>query len=260
MEKQCCRRIVYGGAVAVFTSEKVTFTNCIFDSNGIYNTNSNNSRGGKGGAVYFEDMGATNFTTITHEFNNCTFKNNYSIGYENVGGGAIHTRRQVSIDNSVFAGNYAKATDSNGDNYVNVFGGAIDFYMRHWDNFNGTAVGRISNSVFDNNSINMISPNGDPRGGTIPTGHYDSGNVYSRVYIFNTIITRNGYLQNGSAISSYNHSEDITIIGAGNSDGYKTIVDYSIIQGSEGKNIRGIGDYVYDVEPAFTIQQTLITR
>ena len=242
----------YGGAVSVFTTEKVTFTNCIFDSNGIYNTNSNNSRGASGGAVYFENLGKTNFTTITHEFNNCTFKKNYAIGYENVAGGAIYTKRQVSIDNSVFAGNYAKATDSNGDNYVNVFGGAIDFDMRHYDNFNGTAVGRISNSVFDNNSINMISPNGDPRGGTISTGHYSNDNVYSRVYIFNTIITRNGYLQNGSAISSFNHSEDISIIGAGNSDGFKTIVDYSIIQGSEGKNIRGIGDYVYDVEPAFT--------
>ena len=80
-----------------------------------------------------------------------------------------------------------------------------------------------------------------------------SGNVYSRVYIFNTIILSTMVTcKMDLQVSSYNHSEDITIIGAGNSDGYKTIVDYSIIQGSEGKNIRGIGDYVYDVEPAFT--------
>ena len=244
----------FGGAISIFTTEKVTFTNCIFDNNGILNSNSNNNnwRNGNGGAVYFDDQGQTNFTTVTHEFNNCLFKNNFVISPESSFGGAISSRRQVSIDNSVFAGNYTRASDVNSDNYSEAAGGAIFMEIRHYNSFNGTGIGRISNSTFDNNWINITSPYGNIAGGTISTGRYDNSNIYSRVYIFNTIITRNGYRQNGEEKSSFDNGQDISIVGAANPDGFKTIIDYSIIQGSEGKNIRGIGDYVFDIEPAFS--------
>ena len=71
----------FGGAISIFTTEKVVFTNCIFDNNGILNSNNNNWVSGEGGAVYFNNQGQTNFTTVTHEFNNCLFKNNFVIGY-----------------------------------------------------------------------------------------------------------------------------------------------------------------------------------
>ena len=41
-----------------------------------------------------------------------------------------------------------------------------------------------------------------------------------------------------------------SIVGAGNTDGYKATIDYSMIEGNS--NMKTIGDYVYDVSPVFT--------
>jgi len=228
-----------GGAVLVGGDAVVNFESCTFrDNEAEY----------EGGAISFQNP-----------YNNDKVRNGYAIvsnskfiknavkSDDEAKGGAIHSRRQIEITNSLFANNYAEGGDGNYG--YNVSGGALSIDIAYYVNsqsYGGNA--RIINSTFDGNYVNNKADYmGSVWGGTISYGRWDQ--VSSKTFMFNSIVTNSRILQKGSVYTSTENDYYGAILGAGSTQYFKIYVDYSNVQ--NGVNESWAGNNVYDVDPGF---------
>ena len=242
-----------GGAIVVNRDASASFYDSHFKNNRIIYDDKSNTGNSEGGAIYIEEARDQNIHSQLIKIHNSIFEGNHIVNFSNSYGGAIASYRQTEVVNTVFMDNSLTWKQGDNQNYAEMFGGAAFFDTKYWNGSSYTGgTSTVVNSTFDNNYINMrdIPSNGQNLyGGTIAYGRWEN-NTNSKFFMFNSIITRNGFLQEGQHFDNGdNYRQRNAIVGTGNENGYKASIDYSMIEGNSTMNT--VGDYVYDVAAGY---------
>ena len=236
-----------GGAIHIRDKATPSFTSCVFDSNFVDVDDNSTS----GGAISIQYPQNETDLKSAIKIKKSKFSNNYVKAKYQATGGAIHSRRAIEIENSLFVNN--GAISNNGGSNNSSFGGAIALNINWYDNGYKIADAYIKNSTFHGNYIKSLSSStGDMVGAAIAHAQWD--NAGQKTFIFNTIITGSRALvvNDTTDYDTSNLSSDYKkrlIVGEASPGNNKLTMDYSNVQASTSGS--GWGDYVYNVSAAY---------